>query len=97
MWQIIIERLLKLGSVAEVLGALQFLTSPRERRAITYRTLTASRLYTHMRPTDINRELGVARQTIDAIKKSLTEDQYKSAHSRGHKKKNYTPGPVKKL
>jgi hypothetical protein len=98
VWQIIVERLLKATSVVEFLQILQFLTSPRERTAITYRALAASRIATGIGPSEISRELWLSRSTIVAIKKSLAEGEYKSSHARGHKKKEYTiSGPERKV
>ena len=95
VWQILIERLIKLPQ-EDVLSLLLFLLSEKERSKALYRALTASRLRNNISLREIGRELWLTRQTISAIKKSLKEGEYKSSAVRGHKMKEYTTGAPRK-
>lgn len=86
VWQILIERLIKLP-LEDAMLILQTLTSDKERNNILYRALAISRIHSGISLREIGRELWLTRQTVSAIKKSLRDGEYKSSATRRHKPK----------
>ncbi len=79
VWQILLERIVTNTSNPELEEAFELLISPQERKAIIYRALTGSRIYSGIGTAEISRELWLTRQTIAAIKKSMLQGNFKSA------------------
>jgi len=81
-------------------GLLRLLMTAKEKRDIACRLAAIKMIETSISPSQISRELSISRQTIYAIKKSLSEKIYKSYRERGkteRKKKVFSPLPRRPL
>ncbi len=81
VWEILTNRLAQVSTGEEIRQILAFLASPTHRRGMLYRALAASRIGSGIGTREISRELWITRQTIGAVKKSLTERSYRSART----------------
>ncbi len=87
IWEILVKRISRVQSAAELKNLFQFLLSPRDQRTITFRALAVSRIKDFKKTSEIVFELWLSRQTLSAIRKSLKEGAYKSSRVRGHVKR----------
>jgi Trp operon repressor len=86
-WLILVKELHNLKSLNEVNEILNLIVSPQDKKRITLRAKAINRLEEKISYRKINEELGVSLQTLNNIKKSLQEPEYKGYWQRERKEK----------